>query len=141
MQASVARGELHPMQAKKDLAHSITADFHSKAEADSAAENWAKQFQQRGIAEDVPEVAISLTTEGLFSTDADSGTEPTLRIPKLLQLSGLAASTGEATRKLAENAVSINAEKFTGRTLSHAALGEQPTLRLGKKAVKIRWTP
>jgi tyrosyl-tRNA synthetase len=140
MRAAVSSGKLHPMQAKKDLAHSITADFHSAAEATAAAENWATQFQQKGIAEDIPEVQISILTEGLFSTDADSGTEPTLRIPKLLQLVGLAPSTGEATRKLAENAVSINGEKFTERTIAREALGNSPTLRLGKKSVRVTWT-
>ena len=29
VRAAVGRGELHPMQAKKDLAKSITADFHT----------------------------------------------------------------------------------------------------------------
>jgi tyrosyl-tRNA synthetase len=61
MQATVTAGELHPMQAKKNLAHSITTDFHSPAEADSAAENWATQFQQKGIAEDVEQVSVALT--------------------------------------------------------------------------------
>ncbi len=42
---------------------------------------------------------------------------------KLLVLAGLAASAGEATRKLAENAVSVNGEKFTGKSLSREALG------------------
>ena len=137
MQAQVAAGKLHPMQAKKNLAHSITADFHSPSEADAAAESWATQFQQKGVAEDLPIVEISLTAEGLLATDTS---EPTFRIPKLLQLAGLAASAGEATRKLAENAVSINGEKFTGRTLSREVLGDAPTLRLGKKAVRIHWT-
>jgi tyrosyl-tRNA synthetase len=137
MRETVARGELHPMQAKKNLAHSITADFHSPAEADHAAESWATQFQQKGVADDAPEVAVSLSTEGLLATDA---AEPTLRIPKLLQLAGLAPSTGEATRKLAENAVSLNGEKISARTLTREALGETPTLRLGKKSVRIHWT-
>jgi tyrosyl-tRNA synthetase len=136
MQADVASGALHPMQAKKNLAHSITTDFHSPAEADAAAESWATQFQQKGVAEDLPEVEISLTADGLLSPDTP---ESTLRIPKLLQLAGLAASTGEATRKLAENAVSVNGEKFNGRTLARQALGEAPTLRLGKKSVRIHW--
>ena len=136
MQADVASGSLHPMQAKKNLAHSITADFHSPAEAAAAAESWATQFQQKGVAEDLPVVEISLASEGLLATDT---TEPTLRIPKLLQLAGLASSTGEATRKLAENAVSIDGTKFTGRTLSRKALGDEPTLRLGKKAMRIHW--
>jgi tyrosyl-tRNA synthetase len=134
MHARVRSGELHPMQAKKDLAHSITADFHTKEAADHAAESWATQFQQRGIADDAPEVTISLSAEGLL--DATTGD---LRLPKLLVLAGLAPSTGEATRKLAENAVSINTEKITARTVHHGALGERPTLRLGKKSVRITW--
>ena len=142
MHARVDSGELHPMQAKKDLAHSITAGFHSAAEADAAAESWATQFQQKGVAEDAPEVAISLTADGLCAPSADgSAAASELRIPKLLQLAGLAASTGEATRKLAENAVSINGEKFNGKTLSRNILGDEPTLRLGKKAVRVHWVP
>jgi tyrosyl-tRNA synthetase len=134
MRESVARGELHPMQAKKDLAHSITADFHSKAAADAAAENWSTQFQQKGVAEDLPEVSVSLAAQGLAAAEGEG-----LRIAKLLQLAGLAASAGEATRKLAENAVSVNGEKFGGKTLTREALGESPTLRLGKKAVRVTW--
>jgi tyrosyl-tRNA synthetase len=134
MHARVTSGELHPMQAKKDLAHSITADFHSPTEADHAADSWATQFQQRGIADDAPEVTVSLSTEGLL--DATSGE---VRIPKLLQLSGLAPSAGEATRKLAENAVSLNGEKISARTLTRTTLGNAPTLRLGKKSVRITW--
>jgi tyrosyl-tRNA synthetase len=151
MQAEVASGELHPMQAKKNLAHAITADFHSPAEADAAAESWATQFQQKGVAEDLPEVEISKTADGLEveiskATDGLVASEsldlsPLLRTPKLLVLAGLAASTGEATRKLAENAVSINGEKFADRTINLDYLGDTPTLRLGKKAVRVRWTP
>src|SRR6266568_5307834 len=65
MQSDVASGALHPMQAKKNLAHIITCDFHSQAEADFAAENWAKQFQQRGVSEDVPVVKVALNEDGL----------------------------------------------------------------------------
>jgi tyrosyl-tRNA synthetase len=62
-----------------------------------------------------------------------------LRIPKLLVLAGLAASAGEANRKLAENAVSLNGQKFGGKVYSKEALGEAPTLRLGKKSVRVEW--
>ncbi len=133
MQADVASGALHPMQAKKNLALTITAGFHSQAGADAAAEGWATQFQQKGVAEDVPEVEISLGTEGLMSDE-------TMRLPKLLVLAGLATSTGEAQRKLKENAVSINGEKTAAVSLDRDSLGETPTLRLGKKTVRVRWT-
>ncbi len=133
MQADVASGKLHPMQAKKNLAHTITAGFHTPTEADHAAESWATQFQQRGVAEDLPEVEISLASEGLTTDNA------TMKLPKLLVLAGLAPSTGEASRKLKENAVSLNGEKHSAVTLDRAAAGDTPTLRLGKKAVRIRW--
>jgi tyrosyl-tRNA synthetase len=139
MQAAVNHGDLHPMQAKKDLAYAITAGFHSADEADAAASSWATQFQQKGVAEDVPEVEVSLTAEGLPAPIIDGSDLRQLRAAKLLQLAGLAPSTGEATRKLAENSVSVNGEKFTGKVLSLTQLGDSPTLRLGKRAVRIKW--
>jgi tyrosyl-tRNA synthetase len=137
MQEQVRDGSLHPMQAKKNLAWAITRDFHSKEEADAAAEGWTKMFQQRGVSEDVPVVKIALSTEGLAVADAQEGSE--VRIAKLLQLAGLASSTGEATRKLAENAVSVDGEKFSGKVLSNVKLNGSLILRLGKKSVRVEW--
>jgi tyrosyl-tRNA synthetase len=139
MQADVVNGKLHPMQAKKNLAWTITKGFHSPAEADAAAESWAKTFQQREVSEDVPVVKVSLSEEGLVAAPTDGGAVE-IRVPKLLVLAGLASSAGEATRKLAENAVSLNGEKITGRTHSKEAMGESPVLRLGKKSARIEWT-
>ena len=138
MQAEVASGKLHPMQAKKNLAWTITKGFHSPAEADASAEGWAKMFQQRAVNEDVPVIRLSPTEEGLMAVSTD-GPAVEIRLPKLLVLAGLASSAGEATRKLAENAVSLNGEKITGRTCAKEAMGESPTLRLGKKSVRIEW--
>jgi tyrosyl-tRNA synthetase len=143
MQEEVREGALHPMQAKKNLAWTITKDFHSQEEADAAAESWAKMFQQRGVSEDVPVVEISLLAEGLAVAGTDSqegvGSVSEVRMAKLLQLAGLASSTGEATRKLAENAVSVDGEKFSGRALSNVRASDSTTLRLGKKSVRVKW--
>ncbi|NYF78871.1 tyrosine--tRNA ligase [Granulicella arctica] len=138
MQAEVASGALHPMQAKKNLALAITRDFHSAEEAEAAAANWAKQFQQRGVVEDVPVVEISLASEGLIASD-DQVVGHDIKIPKLLQLAGLAASTGEATRKLAENAVSIDGEKCNEKLLKGVKVGGSVSVRLGKKSVRVNW--
>src|SRR6185312_667849 len=145
MHARVDAGEMHPMSVKKELAESITAGFHGEAAAKHAAESWSTQFQQKGVAEDLPVVSIALSTDGLYAPPVDgdnagSTAERLLRLPKLLQLAGLAPSTGEATRKIKENAVSINGEKFTASVVAKSSLGEQPTLRLGKKAVRVEWT-
>jgi tyrosyl-tRNA synthetase len=95
-------------------------------------------FQQRGVSEDVPVVKVSLAEDGLVAVAADGGTAE-IRVPKLLVLAGLASSAGEATRKLAENAVSLNGEKISGRTHSKEAMGDSPVLRLGKKSVRVEW--
>ena len=137
MQADVAAGVLHPMQAKKNLAWTITRDFHSKEEADAAADGWAKTFQQRGVSDDVPVVKVSKDAEDLVVISGSIGTS--VKMTKLLQLSGLASSTGEATRKLAENAVSVNGEKFAEKVIKLEILGDSPTLRLGKKSVRVEW--
>jgi tyrosyl-tRNA synthetase len=135
MQSAVELGKLHPMQAKKNLAWSIVRDFHSAAEADAAAESWAKQFQQRAVVEDAPVVEISLSTEGLVIEDS------AVRLPKLLVLAGLASSGGEATRKIAENAVSVDGEKYSDKVLRGVNAGGSVALRLGKKSVKVEWVP
>src|SRR5580658_313946 len=49
LKAEVASGALHPMEAKKRLARTIVADFHSEAAARKADEDWALQFQQRNV--------------------------------------------------------------------------------------------
>jgi tyrosyl-tRNA synthetase len=138
MQEKVASGALHPMQAKKDLAWGIARDFHSAAEADAAAESWANMFQRGGVAEDVPVVEIALSAEGLV-VELGMKEGAVVRLPKLLQLAGLSSSTGEATRKLAENAVSVDGEKYSEKLLRGIKVGESVALRLGKKSVRVNW--
>src|SRR5271165_4090848 len=59
LEAEVAAGTLHPMEAKKRLARTITAGFHGEAAAESADESWARMFQQKGESEDLEEVAVA----------------------------------------------------------------------------------
>lgn len=136
MQAQVASGELHPMQAKKNLSFTITRDFHGEAEATAAAENWALQFQERRVAADLDTVTVPLATPGLLAPATPDMPEP-VHLPTLMVAAGLAASKGEAQRKLSENAVSINNERFSGRLFSRDALGEAPVMRVGKRALRI----
>jgi tyrosyl-tRNA synthetase len=139
MRDEVSHGGLHPMKVKKDLAWGIVRDFHSAAEADAAAESWAKMFQQRGVAEDAPVVQVAMHAEGLMHiSDAATGAS-SVRAATLLVMTGLASSSGEATRKLNENAVSINGTKSNQRFVSLDILGDSPVLRLGKKSVRVEW--
>lgn len=132
MEGEVATGALHPMEAKRNLARTITTEFHSAEEARRAEEGWSRQFQQGGVAEDAPVVEVSMAEEGLALGDE-------LRVPKLLMLAGLAGSAREGTQKLESNAVSVNGERFSGKVIRRELLGNAPTLRLGKKSVRVRW--
>jgi tyrosyl-tRNA synthetase len=127
LQASVATGSAHPMEVKKRLARTITADFHGEEAAQSADENWAKMFQQKETAEDLEEVAVAFADV--------AGSEPNqIRLPKLLVQISLASSNAEANRKIAEKAVKLDGEPAAAAIISVPALPARIVVRLGKRA-------
>ena len=127
MRADVAAGKLHPMEVKKQLARTIVSGFHGEAAAESADENWARMFQQKGESEDLEEVAVAYADV--------AGVEPNqIRLPKLLVAMGLAASGAEANRKIAEKAVKVDGETAENLTIRVSALPTRLTVRLGKRA-------
>jgi len=127
MREEVARGKLHPMEAKKRLARTIVAGFHGVAAAESADENWARMFQQKETAEDLEEVAVA------FADVAGPEGSKQVRLPKLLVAMGLAASGAEANRKIAEKAVRVDGEVVES-LLIPVKLPARLTVRLGKRA-------
>ncbi len=127
MSADVAAGKLHPMETKKKLARTITAGFHGEAAAESADENWARMFQQKGESEDLEEVAIAFA-------DVAGAEANQIRLPKLLVAMGLAASGAEANRKITEKAVKVDGEAVSGAVISVEALPARIVVRLGKRA-------
>jgi tyrosyl-tRNA synthetase len=133
MQADVASGTLHPMDAKKRLARTIVAGFHGPEAAQAADENWARQFQQKSDdVEGLEEVRIPYAD--IAGTTNDGVLQ--IRVPKLIVRAGLAQSGAEATRKLAENAVRIDGETISGAAIQIAAVPARITVRVGKR-VKI----
>jgi tyrosyl-tRNA synthetase len=128
MRVEVAAGKVHPMEVKKRLARTITAGFHGDEAAQSADENWAKMFQQKGESEDLEEVAVS------FAEIAGPAEVQQIRLPKLLVHLGLAASGAEANRKIAEKAVKLDGETAEGNLLPVAVLPARIVVRLGKRA-------
>jgi tyrosyl-tRNA synthetase len=97
--------EMHPMQAKKNLARLIVTDFHSAADAVKAAEAFSSVVQNKQIPDDIQTVELN---------------EP-LRLDKLLAKIGLAESIADAQRKLKANSVELNGEKVTDQFLVPAA--------------------
>ena len=114
--------EAHPMQAKKDLARRIVADFHSAEAATKAGEDWAKQFQKGGVPDDIEEVAIA---------------EKNMRVDKLLVRVSLAESGSDAVRKLKQKAVRVNGE-VQNDPITMIDLSQPVTLQVGRKIKKVR---
>jgi tyrosyl-tRNA synthetase len=142
LEAEVAAGNLHPMEAKKRLARTITAGFHGEAAAVSADENWAKMFQQKGDdlegLDEVPLKADALTGLAKQKIIPHVGLVQVpvhrFRIDKLLTACGLATSGAEASRKVLEKAVRIDGEVFQGIHISIDHLPARITVRVGKRA-------
>jgi tyrosyl-tRNA synthetase len=138
MQQDVAAGTLHPMEAKKRLAETITAGFHGEEVAKQAAENWSKQFQQNEIPENLEEVSVDYTDLLGISLPIEPGSKSLqVRVPKLLMKLGLATSGSEASRKIAEHAVKIDGQPVAN-SLFTLTLENKPqtrvTVRVGKRA-------
>ncbi len=122
--------ESHPMQAKKDLARRIVADFHSGEAANKAAEDWTKQFQKDEVPSSVQRVAVKLDRiavtggakefqqEGsshfpLWQAQMDQDRSlnsqkiTAVRLDKLLVDAGFVESRTEADRKIRARAVRV----------------------------------
>ncbi|HMH15532.1 MAG TPA: tyrosine--tRNA ligase [Edaphobacter sp.] len=144
MQAEVVSGALHPMQAKKNLAHSITTDFHSKAEADSAAENWSLQFQRGGMSHDLEEVQISLESLGpRWDYPFNDRPQASVKLSKLLVAAGLAESNSDGERKIKAGAAKPDESvqiQGSDRGVTEIVLfgGDEFSLRVGKRAKKVK---
>ncbi len=126
--------ETHPMQAKKDLARRIVADFHSADAATKAADDWAKQFQKDEAPEDVEEVQVSISD--VLPSGADDR-RLSVSLGKLLVKCGLADSMGDASRKIKQESVRVdNKLHYRGYELPISELPARFLLRVGRR-VKV----
>ena len=123
--------ETHPMQAKKALAGTIVADFHSADAGARAGEDWAKQFQKDQVPEEVEEVLVALAEVG---GSVDDQGRASVRIDRLLVKCGLAESSTDAGRKLKQGSVRL--ENAVQRDPRIVLTGPSPirlALRVGKQ--------
>ena len=139
--------EVHPMEAKKDLAARMVKDFHSAEAAKKAAEDWAKQFQKDEVPEDVEEVEIELAEvwgatdqEAILDAAAEGRNLPECRIKldKLVARAGLADSATDAVRKLKQRAVKVNGE-LRAEPMIFWNPNEKMNLRVGKRVKRVRF--
>lgn len=97
---------LHPMEAKKQLAHRITARYHSAIDADEARQTWEERFSNR----DDSAGAVDLPLANL-PTDL---TVLSLSAFAYQEAFGLEKSNGELKKQsILPGAVHLNGEKLT----------------------------
>ena len=112
-------------QAKEVLAYELTKLVHSEEDANKAQEAARSLFGGAGASANIPTTEI---------TEADL-TDGAAGIIKLLVLSGLCASNGEARRNIQQGGVTANDEKVTSIDVSFTAeqLKEGVVVKRGKK--------
>jgi tyrosyl-tRNA synthetase len=125
----VDAGEVHPKQAKVDLAKQIVADFHGRAAADRAAEEFERRFAKKEVATDLPEHVTHYGPEG------------SKRVATIMVECGLAASASDATRKIEQGGVKLDGKRLTE---ARARLGPPISavlMQVGRHAVRVRLLP
>jgi tyrosyl-tRNA synthetase len=137
MQADVASGALHPMEAKKRLARTIVAGFHSEAAARKADEDWALQFQQRNVEAVAEEVAVDLkqvaVAASLELALEDHNHPIDINVAKLLVALGLKSSRTEAERQVTAG-VNIDGVTTSNKLIRLEKRPAHIVIRVGKQA-------
>lgn len=124
MEKRLESGELHPRDAKMQLARTIVRLYHGEEAALEAEEEFKRVFQQRALPTDIPEYVMDAPTEPIF-------------VPQFCTDAGLTASNGEARRSIKAGAFKVNGEKYTEENLT---LEEGMIVQVGKrKFVKIKF--
>ncbi len=111
LKRQVESGQVHPKEAKKQLARELTARFHGKKNALAAEENFENVFKKGGVPDDLPEYVCN-------------SVQP-VALPQLLVDAGLVASTSEGRRMIQQAAVTIDGEKAgdVNQVISPASVG------------------
>jgi tyrosyl-tRNA synthetase len=120
-------GGANPREVKFEFAREITARFHGKAAAETAAEEFNARFRDKVIPADLPVQSLKGPPGGMVST-------------QVLRQAGLVASSSEADRLIAQGGVKVNGERLSDRKMVFAT-GETYLVQVGKlKIARIKIT-
>lgn len=109
----------NPRDIKFELALEIVERFHSAPAAKIAHESFMQQFSARGLPEDIPEIQVMSPTA-------------TLALATALKSAGLASSTSEARRALAQRAVRVDELRIEDEDARIEA-GKRYLIQVGKR--------
>jgi tyrosyl-tRNA synthetase len=98
MVQEMASGNLNPRDAKMWLGHEIVATYHGEGAADAARDHFVRVFSQKELPEEIPQ----------WRPDAEMAVERQVPVVRLIVAMGLAPSSSEARRLVAQGGVRIN---------------------------------
>jgi len=125
-QKEVATGA-NPRDIKYQLAHEIVERFHSPSDAVKAHQSFVSQFQRGEIPDDIAEVDVD-----------NQGKD--MPVANVIKSAGLAGSTSEVYRLMAQGAVRIDGERVNDRKLT-IKTGVSVLFQVGKRRfARIRVT-
>ena len=126
LRSRVDAGQLHPKQAKADLATTIVTQFHGAAEAERAALEFERRFARKEI-----------DTDTLRIVPVSLGADGSKRISAVMVECGLAASSSEATRKIEQGGVRLDGIRLTDSKARVDGTKPAFTLQVGRNAVRV----
>ncbi len=121
----IEHATVNPMELKKRLARELITQLYDQKAATEADEHFAQVFQRREIPEEIPEKRISFRDLS-FEQMETAG----VYIPRLLVVIGFAKSVSEASRLIAQGAVSIDGEKILSNS---ARIKISSIVKVGKR--------
>jgi len=111
----------NPRDVKIELAVELVARFHGAAAGEQAKAEFVRRFRDGGLPDQIEELTVA----------ARDGNAP---IAYVLKEAGLVPSTSEAVRQLGQNAVRVDGERVSDRSVSLAA-GRTYLLQVGKRRI------
>jgi tyrosyl-tRNA synthetase len=120
-------GGANPREVKFAFAKEIVERFHGNGAAEAAAQDFNARFRDRALPAEIPEQSLKAPPGGLVST-------------QVLKQAGLANSSSEADRLIAQGGVKVNGERLSDRKMVFAT-GETYLVQVGKlKITRIKIT-
>lgn len=110
-------GSQHPRDLKMALAREIVSIFHGDVAAAAAEEHFRTVFQQREVPEEMPELRLA----------------GPIALVALMKEQGLAASTSEARRLMAQGGVRLDGEAVSDPGLELVPEGGERVLQVGRR--------
>lgn len=118
--------ELHPLEAKKQLAMEIVATYHSAAEAQRVAQEWNARFSEK-----------RLEDANLPVIDSETADIVTIAVAAYASAFAVTKSRGDARRLIEQGSIQLDGNKITDPKAT-IALRSGQILRLDKtRAVKV----